>query len=542
MTVRHDPVRVLVADDDPEFRSALAELIEQEPTLELVGLAADADEALRLAELQPDVVLIDVRMPGGGGPAVARELDRVAPGAVALAFSAYDDAATVLEMLDAGAVGYLLKGASVTEIVAGLRRGAGGQRVFSDDLERLEEERPAPAGEPVTVLVADDNADYLDALAHLIAGDDGLATVGKAMDVEQAVRLAALYRPDVALLDVEMGAGGGADAARKIRTVSPDTRCVALSFHTDPTVVLDMLRAGAMSYIVKTVSGNELLSVVHRSAEGVASLSPEITSPLIEELTVKLPDTGSEGAQRRDDRTRITRIVRERDLTMVFQPILDVGDGTLIGMEALARFGGDASRTPDVWFGDAAAFGLGVELELLAADLAAEQLPLLPEPACLFINLSPEALCSSELEALVATVPAKRIVVEVTEHARVDDYAALDRAIDRLRSLGGRLAVDDVGAGFAIQHLLELNPEVLKLDLSLCRSIDADPARRFLARGLVSFAHDIGAKIIAEGIETPEELGALGDLGIPWAQGFYLGKPTQLDRAGGAVPTASGRA
>jgi EAL domain-containing protein (putative c-di-GMP-specific phosphodiesterase class I) len=269
---------------------------------------------------------------------------------------------------------------------------------------------------------------------------------------------------------------------------------------------------------------------------------PAITAPLIEELTVRLPRTGSQASKRRHDRALIAGIVRERDLTMVFQPILDVGEGTVIGMEALARFGGHGSRTPDVWFSDAAAVGLGVDLELLAAQLAAEQLPLLPEPVCLFINLSPESLCSPQLQRLVAGIPAERIVVEVTEQAGVDDYVALGRAIDGLRSAGGRVAVDDVGAGYAIQHLLNVNPEVLKLDLSLCRSIHADPTRRFLARGLVSFAHDIGAKVIAEGIETPEELAALGDLEIPWAQGFYLGKPTPLDRAGFGVPTVGGRA
>jgi DNA-binding NarL/FixJ family response regulator len=123
MSAVHTVLRVLISDDDPMIRDALREVLEAEPDIEVVGAAGDADEAIELAgEHAPAVVVLDVRMPGGGGPRAAREILRQRPGTRILAFSAYDDSGTVAEMMRAGSVEYLLKGASNTEIVAAVRR------------------------------------------------------------------------------------------------------------------------------------------------------------------------------------------------------------------------------------------------------------------------------------------------------------------------------------------------------------------------------------------------------------------------------------
>jgi DNA-binding NarL/FixJ family response regulator len=123
MSAVHTVLRVLISDDDPMIRDALRDVLEAEPDIEVVGAAGDADEAIELAgEHAPAVVVLDVRMPGGGGPRAAREILRRRPGTRILAFSAYDDSGTVAEMMRAGSVEYLLKGASNTEIVAAVRR------------------------------------------------------------------------------------------------------------------------------------------------------------------------------------------------------------------------------------------------------------------------------------------------------------------------------------------------------------------------------------------------------------------------------------
>jgi EAL domain-containing protein (putative c-di-GMP-specific phosphodiesterase class I) len=156
-----------------------------------------------------------------------------------------------------------------------------------------------------------------------------------------------------------------------------------------------------------------------------------------------------------------------------------------------------------------------------------------PHEIFMSVNVSPATTVSPELAALVADAPAHRVVVELTEHHRIDCYDALLGALDRLRAHGARIAVDDAGAGHAgLQHILRLHPEVLKLDMALTRGIDADPARRALATALVHFAEDIDSVIVAEGVETIEELDVLRSLAVRCAQGYLLGLP-------GAAPEAS---
>ena len=213
---------------------------------------------------------------------------------------------------------------------------------------------------------------------------------------------------------------------------------------------------------------------------------------------------------------------------MELQPIRDLQDGERVGFEALARFYVEPMHSPDVWFRSAASAGLGEELELLAVRSAIGLLDELPDSAVVSINVSPVVAASYDLLRLVAPV-ASRVILEVTEHARIDDYFALERSLRRLRDYGARIAVDDVGAGFAtLRHILGLCPDLVKLDVSLIRDIDGDPWRRALAASLVTFAREIDALIVAEGIETPAEFELLRELGIRYGQGFYLGPPQPL--------------
>ena len=137
---------------------------------------------------------------------------------------------------------------------------------------------------------------------------------------------------------------------------------------------------------------------------------------------------------------------------------------------------------------------------------------------------------SDDFESRLDDVPAERIVLELTEHTEVTDYANFAQGLESLRSQGVRLAVDDTGAGFSsLQHVLNLRPDIIKLDVGLTRGIDRDPARRALGRALLTFGLDAyDASIVAEGIETEGELEVLRALGCPCGQGFYLGRPGRL--------------
>jgi EAL domain-containing protein (putative c-di-GMP-specific phosphodiesterase class I) len=204
----------------------------------------------------------------------------------------------------------------------------------------------------------------------------------------------------------------------------------------------------------------------------------------------------------------------------------------MVGMEALSRFDALLHRPPDEWFAEAHELELGVELELTTIRAAIEALPRMPHAAAepyLSLNTSHRAAMSPDL-ADVLRPHGARIVVEITEHERVEDYALLGSALDQLRTLGARIAIDDAGAGFAsLRHTLQLSPDIVKVDISLTRDIDKDRAKRALASALISFADEMGMSIVAEGIETRSELATLLELGVPYGQGFYLAKPAPLD-------------
>jgi EAL domain-containing protein (putative c-di-GMP-specific phosphodiesterase class I) len=235
------------------------------------------------------------------------------------------------------------------------------------------------------------------------------------------------------------------------------------------------------------------------------------------------------GAERRE---QILAAMQAGAMAVVFQPVVDLRRGTVAGAEALARFSMDPSRPPDGWFRAAWDVGLGVELEVYAVRAALASLGSLPAGAHLAINASPETLVSPLFHAALDPFPGHRLVVELTEHAQVDDYADVKSSMDRLRSRGVRVSVDDAGAGFSsLQHILHLRPDLIKLDRSLTRGIGSDPVRYALAAALVTFVTTIGAQICAEGVEDAGELAALQRLGVAYGQGYFLGRPSPLPLA-----------
>jgi EAL domain-containing protein (putative c-di-GMP-specific phosphodiesterase class I) len=250
------------------------------------------------------------------------------------------------------------------------------------------------------------------------------------------------------------------------------------------------------------------------------------------ELAAGYIDRDAAEARRHEEVTARIRAVLSGDgLTSVYQPIHDLRQRRVCGFEALSRFPATPRQGPDVWFAEAASVGLGMELELKALERALPALHALPAGAYLSLNVSPSMRLES-LNALLAGWPKPRIVLEITEHEIVKEYETLTQTLRPVRDLGLRVAVDDAGAGYAsFRHILRLEPAFIKLDMSLTRGIDADPARRALAAALIRFAAETRAELIAEGVETQAELDTLDALGVTKAQGYYLGKPMPLAEA-----------
>lgn len=227
-----------------------------------------------------------------------------------------------------------------------------------------------------------------------------------------------------------------------------------------------------------------------------------------------------------DARERLLQVLEGAQLTAALQPIVRLADGVVVGYEALARFPLEYDLSTGRWFEDAASSGLSVELELAAAAVALARLPSLPDDAFLAVNVSPETACNARFHDLLAGHAPQRLVLEITEHTAVEDYARLGQCLSSLQQAGVRIAVDDTGAGFAsLRHVLRLAPDIIKLDITLVREIDQRPRVQSLVAALLTFAQGTQAELIAEGVENERQLQTLKELGVPFAQGFHLGYP-----------------
>lgn len=234
--------------------------------------------------------------------------------------------------------------------------------------------------------------------------------------------------------------------------------------------------------------------------------------------------------QRQQAIARIHGAMRAGGLTTVFQPVVRLADGSLAFVEALSRFHAQPFRTPDQWFAEAWSVGLGPDLELWAVQCALDELHRLPEDVHMSVNLSPETALGSSLLPMLGAVDCSRLIVEITEHAVVADYDPLRTALRALRDIGVSIAIDDVGAGHSgLQALLELKPDLLKLDVSITSGLDVDPLRYSLADAVAAFASASGLETVAEGVETRSEAEALRDLRISFAQGYLFGRPGGMD-------------
>lgn len=394
--------------------------------------------------------------------------------------------------------------------------------------------RSSPA-RSLTVLIADDAVNTLGVLVELLSETPDITCVAAVGDAGSAIAAAARYQPDVALLDVRMPEGGGLEAALGIRDVSPRTKILAYSAASDRASVVQMLRSGARGYVVKGASAEELLGALRRCAAGATALSEGLSEHLVAEMSDqgRAERLSSAAAQARYE--RVSRLLSAGATTMSYQPITCLETGQVIGYEALAQFAGRPSAGTEGIFREAHQVGLGVELELHTAGLAvAGFLPELQrsEQTYLAVNASPGLLYRPALLDVLAQVPAGRVVVEITEQHQFESYDQLHEIVWLVHEKGMRVAVDDTGSGFAgLRRLVDVRPEIVKLDQGLISEIDTDAPRRAIVAAMRHFADDMGITVVAEGIERPEQLAVLRDIGIDCGQGFLLGRPGDLPRS-----------
>lgn len=228
---------------------------------------------------------------------------------------------------------------------------------------------------------------------------------------------------------------------------------------------------------------------------------------------------------------RFRHTIANGDFDIYYQPIVALEDKRLHGLEALARFPDADQRPVTAWFDEARKAGQALELDLALIRRAVEIFPHLADDVYVSINVSATTVLSGKLPEALREADRDRLVIELSEHDAVDDYPALNEC---LRQLSGnwRLAVDDVGAGYSsMRHILEVGPEIMKLDMAFVRDVDRRPARAAFVKAIVTFAEACGTQLIAEGIESSEEATELLRLGVKFGQGYHFAMPMKKQEA-----------
>ena len=326
---------------------------------------------------------------------------------------------------------------------------------------------------------------------------------------EDALELLGHHLVDLVIVDKGLPGLSGDDLVRALRDTerAAELPIVMVSGHGDVAERMLSYTAGVTDYVIKPVSMTELMAKVSALLRHGDALRER-----------------SARATREEQETSRGRL-EGRAWRPHFQPIVRLNDLTVIGYEALTRF--DDGANPEHAFDVARRSGHGPDLELAVMEDALHAAADLPDDTWVSINASPSTIMDPDFDRVIAKASA-RIVIELLETEPVGDHPDM---LQRVSGLPGQplLACDDTGSGWAgLRQLVELRPQVVKLDRALVSGVDQDPTRRALVSGLRHFTTEIGALLLAEGIETVAELDTLVALGVDLGQGYLLGVPMPL--------------
>jgi EAL domain-containing protein (putative c-di-GMP-specific phosphodiesterase class I) len=372
------------------------------------------------------------------------------------------------------------------------------------------------------VLVVDDESD-LRSLCVDILQDAGLEAEGAA-DGEAATQLiftAGATRPyDVIVSDVSMPRMSGLDLLRRLRERDLDVPLILMTGGPSLDAAIQAVEYGAFRYLLKPFKAEVLVDAVMRAARMHA----------LARLKREAAELQGGAGLRLGDRAALEIKFGDalKGLWMAYQPIVDVAARGIYAYEALVRTEEPSlARPPDLLEAAERLERLPDLGRAIRARVAADA-PAAPAGVLLFVNLHPADLQDDELfdPQAALTSRAAKVVLEVTERSSLEGASEISARIRRLRALGYRLAVDDLGAGYAgLGSMAQLEPEVVKLDMGLVRGIHEQPRRRELVGGMVALCHQMGMQVIAEGVEVEGEMRALAELGCALQQGYFYCKP-----------------
>jgi EAL domain-containing protein (putative c-di-GMP-specific phosphodiesterase class I)/CheY-like chemotaxis protein len=376
----------------------------------------------------------------------------------------------------------------------------------------------------IRVVVADDEETVVDVLRTLIGSDPSLHFVGAAHNAEDAIEMAVRERPDVVLLDVRMPGGGGLRAAREISKRCAPTKVVALSAHEDSDTVIGMISAGASAYVPKGDSTDKILRTIHRTID--ANYASADQPPQLMLISPLLP-------RRTQQSTAVAKAILDGAITVEFEPIEDLATGRVVGFDARPRIATLPHRSYDNWLADAEAADLLLDIEMAAFRASLLALAAIPDDLFLEFEVTPSTLTEGRFRRAIRRQIGSRIVLGLSPLAPVDasvlGAAGPTGILATLRGRGVRLAARDVGPGFAgLRHLTLLSPELARLDETLVRSLGQSFSTHSIVAALVACTSDVGARLIAPGVDSEEQLQELRNLGVDLVQGPIVGEPIPI--------------
>ena len=365
------------------------------------------------------------------------------------------------------------------------------------------------------VLVVDDEPLVLSAIARTLEATFSVTT---SQDGADAIAQVQRGRFAVVLCDINMPGMSGIDLLRKVRKHDPDLPVLLMTGQPSWEGAAQAIEFGVFRYLGKPLSIEHLRNAVTHAAR------------LYRMARLKREAIGLGGSAGPSDRAGLEASF-ERALAsfhMAFQPIVSLSAKSILGYEALMRSSEPSLPRPEDVIKAAERLGatrrLGRVLRRLAADHWAQMAP----DWLLFVNILPNDLLDPDLvdpySPLVAA--ASRVVLEINERSLLSGLEAVRERVAQLRALGFRIAIDDLGAGYAgLTSFAVLNPDIVKLDMSLVRGIEGSPVKRRLVGSVADLCREMKMLVVAEGVETTAERDVLSNLGCDLFQGFLFARP-----------------
>ncbi len=385
-----------------------------------------------------------------------------------------------------------------------------------DEAQATAEANGKRADDAPAVLVVDDEPAVARTTERILARQGFRVTV--ASDGREAIEKAKATAFDAIVSDISMPQMDGRELLKAIRGNNLDVPFVFLTGSPDMESAIEAIEYGAFRYLLKPVPAEDLVNVVTRAVRWhrLALVRREAAQEL----------EGRTIGDRAGLETRFDSAIEK--LWMAMQPIVSWKDRSVLAYEALVRTDEPTLRSPVDLFDTAERLGRTAAVGRAIRRSIAGLIPKAPAEALIFVNLHPLDLLDPDLAADDGPlVPfASRVILEITERAAIEEIRGLSGHVSRLRALGFRLAIDDLGAGYAgLSSFASLEPEVVKADMSLVRGIERSAVKQKLVGTIGSLCKDLGIQFVTEGIETAAERDCVASLGGDAFQGYLFARP-----------------